>query len=93
MKLVNEKQVIDAIDLLGWKDVSTKKQKKNGTIIYRLPIKMYGEYIEVGSFQSGYVRRMNGGYTPYQLNKCGKCTTYHKDYDSKWFSRNNNRWT
>ena len=82
MKLVNEKQVIDTIDLLGWKDVSTKKQQKNGTIIYRLPIKMYGQYIEVGSFQSGYVRRMNGGYTPYQLNKCEPNTEYHAEY--KW---------
>jgi len=95
MKLVNEKQVIDTIDLLGWKDISTKKQQKNGTIIYRLPIKMYGEYIEVGSFQSGYVRRMNGGYTPYQLNKCEPCVEYYKDYEhrgdgtSKWTGKYN----
>ena len=92
MKLVNEKQVIDAIDLLGWKDVSTKKQQKNGTIIYRLPIKMYGQYIEVGSFQSGYVRRMNGCYTPYQLNKCEPSVEYYKDY--KWCdTRDEQYWT
>ena len=92
MKLVNEKQVIDTIDLLGWKDVSTKKQQKNGTIIYRLPIKMYGQYIEVGSFQSGYVRRMNGGYTPYQLNKCEPHVEYYKDY--KWCdTRDEQYWT
>ena len=92
MKLVNEKQVIDAIDLLGWKDISTKKQQKNGTIIYRLPIKMYGQYIEVGSFQSGYVRRMNGGYTPYQLNKCEPSVEYYKDY--KWCdTRDEQYWT
>jgi len=92
MKLVNEKQVIDAIDLLGWKDISTKRQQKNGTIIYRLPIKMYGQYIEVGSFQSGYVRRMNGGYTPYQLNKCEPSVEYFKDY--KWCdTRGEQFWT
>ena len=92
MKLVNEKQVIDAIDLLGWKDISTKRQQKNGTIIYRLPIKMYGQYIEVGSFQSGYVRRMNGGYTPYQLNKCEPSVEYYKDY--KWCdTRGEQYWT
>ena len=92
MKLVNEKQVIDTIDLLGWKDVSTKKQQKNGTIIYRLPIKMYGQYIEVGSFQSGYVRRMNGCYTPYQLNKCEPHVEYYKDY--KWCdTRDEQYWT
>ena len=98
MKLVNEKQVIDAIDLLGWKDISTKKQQKNGTIIYRLPIKMYGQYIEVGSFQSGYVRRMNGGYTPYQLNKCEPHVEYYKDYkwcdtrDEQYFTGKYNRY-
>ena len=92
MKLVNEKQVMDAIELLGWKDVSTYRQKKNGTIIYRLPIKMYGQYIEVGSFQSGYVRRMNGGYTPYQLNKCEPSVEYYKDY--KWCdTRDEQYWT
>jgi len=92
MKLESEKQVIDTIDLLGWKDISTKKQQKNGTIIYRLPIKMYGKYIEVGSFQSGYVRRMNGGYTPYQLNKCEPSVEYFKDY--KWCdTRDEQYWT
>mgnify|MGYP003122017866 CR=1 FL=1 len=92
MKLVNEKQVMDTIELLGWKDVSTYRQKKNGTIIYRLPIKMYGQYIEVGSFQSGYVRRMNGGYTPYQLNKCEPSVEYYKDY--KWCdTRDEQYWT
>ena len=64
MKLKSEKEVMDAIQLLGWKEISTYKQQKNGTIIYRLPIKKYGQFIEVGSFESGYVRRMNGGYTP-----------------------------
>ena len=98
MKLVNEKEVIDTIDLLGWKDISTKRQQKNGTIIYRLPIKMYGQYIEVGSFQSGYVRRMNGGYTPYQLNKCEPSVEYFKDYkwcdtrDEQYFTGKYNRY-
>jgi len=70
--------------LLGWKDITTDRQIRNGTRIYRLPIKKYGQYIEVGSFESGYVRRMNGGYTPYQLNKCEPCVTYYKDYNGKW---------
>ena len=72
------------LHLLQMKEITTERQKKNGTRIFQLPIKKYGQFIEVGSFESGYVRRMNGGYTPYQLNKCGKCTTYYKDYDGKW---------
>ena len=69
-------------EFLGIKDITTERQKKNGTVIWQLPIKMYGKYVEVGSFKSGYVRRMNGGYTPYQLNKCESVDHYYKDY--KW---------
>ena len=66
------------MDLLGWKEITTEKQKKNGTRIFQLPIKKYGQFIEVGSFKSGYVRRMNGCYTPYQLNKREKYSKYYK---------------
>ena len=74
------------LDLLQMKEISTYKQQKNGTRIFQLPIKKYGQYIEVGSFKSGYVRRMNGGYTPYQLNKTEKFDHYYKRYD---YSNNN----
>ena len=68
-------------EFLGIKDVTTERQKKNGTVIWRLPIKKHGSFIEVGSFKSGYVRRMNGGYTPYQLNKrCESEPQYYPDY-------------
>ncbi len=71
----------EQIDFLGWKEITTNRQKRNGTIIYRLPIKKYGQFIEVGSFESGYVRRMNGGYTPYQLNKCEGVDHFYKAYE------------
>jgi hypothetical protein len=74
----------EQMDLLGWKDITTDRQISNGTRIYRLPIKQYGEYIEVGSFESGYVRRMNGGHTAYQLNKCEPYEEYFKDYKNSW---------
>jgi len=76
--------LVGLTEILGWKDISTKRQKKNGTTIYKLPIKQYGQYIEIGSFESGYVRRMNGGYTAYQLNKCEPHVEYYKDY--KWIT-------
>ena len=84
----------EQIDLLGWKDITTDKQIRNGTRIYRLPIKKYGQYIEVGSFESGYVRRMNGCYTPYQLNKCEPVDHYYKAYEwigeeQKWTGKYN----
>ena len=79
-------------EFLGIKDVTTERQKKNGTVIWELPIKMYGQFVKVGSFESGYVRRMNGGYTPYQLNKCEPSVEYYKDY--KWCdTRDEQYWT
>ena len=65
--------VEDKLQLLGIQDITTPRQKKNGTRIFQLPIKMYGKYIKVGSFKSGYVRRLECiGYrsdSSYQLNK------------------------
>ena len=63
----------ETIQLLGIQDITTPRQKKNGTRIFQLPIKSYGRYIKVGSFKSGYVRRLECiGYrseSSYQLNK------------------------
>ena len=73
----------EQMDLLGWKDITTNRQISNGTRIYRLPIKQYGQYIEVGSFETGYVRRMNGGYTAYQLNKRDYTDEYFQAYEWK----------
>ena len=79
-----------SMNLLGWKEITTKRQEKNGTRIFQLPIKKYNQFIEVGSFESGYVRRMNGGYTPYQLNKCEPSVEYYKDY--KWCETRDERY-
>ena len=79
--MLRESKIVEQMELLGIKDITTNRQVKNGTIIWQLPIKKYGQFIEVGSFKSGYVRRMNGGYTPYQLNKTEKYDHYYKLYD------------
>ena len=63
------------LQFLDIQEVTTKRQKKNGTREFKLPIKdLYcskGSYIHVASFASGYVRRTKaGGYAPaWQLNK------------------------
>ena len=64
-------KVYEQMQLLGIQDVSTKRQEKNGTIVWRLPIKNEwgGSFIEVASFSTGYVRNQNSGYSNYQLNK------------------------
>jgi len=73
----------EQMDLLSIKDVSTPRQTKNGTVVWRLPIKYSKDkFLEVASFKSGYVRNQNGGYTNYQLNKrCESEPQYYPEYD------------
>ena len=77
------------LQFLDIQEVTTKRQKKNGTREFKLPIKdLYcskGSYIHVASFASGYVRRTKaGGHCPsWQLNKTKKVPPT-KDY--KWES-------
>jgi len=73
----------EQMGLLNIKDVSTPRQTKNGTVVWRLPIKYSKDkFLEVASFKSGYVRNQNGGYTNYQLNKrCESEPQYYPEYD------------
>jgi len=60
------------MELLGITDITTKRQDKNGTITWKLPIKNVwrnGKCIEVGSFSTGYLRNNNSASSNYQLNK------------------------
>ena len=64
--------VEQTLQLLDIQEVTTSRQKANGTREFKLPIKdQYGSEIHVASFASGYVRRTKaGGYCPsWQLNK------------------------
>ena len=65
-------KIYEQMQLLGIQDVSTKRQEKNGTTVWQLPVRCrYGGAIHVASFASGYVRRTKaGGYCPsWQINK------------------------
>ena len=68
------------LQLLDIQEVTTSRQKKNGTREFKLPVKdQYGGEIHVASFASGYVRRTKaGGYCPsWQLNKRVESETKH----------------
>ena len=65
-------KVLEQMDLLGIMDITTTRQDKNGTIVWKLPIKDQdtGILIEVASFASGYVRNQGKScHSNYQLNK------------------------
>ena len=71
-KFNNFVEIERMLQFLDIQEVTTKRQKKNGTREFKLPVKcQYGGAIHVASFASGYVRRTKaGGYCPsWQLNK------------------------
>ena len=76
----------DKLQLLGIQEVTTKRQEKNGTREFKLPINdPYGDAIHVASFATGYVRRTRTtGRSDWQLNKTRKEKRYveMKDYDT-----------
>ena len=74
-------KVLEQMDLLGIMDISTTRQYKNGTIVWKLPIKDQdsGILIEVASFASGYVRNQGKSTrSNYQLNKT------KKNFEKEW---------
>ena len=65
-------KVYEQMQLLGIQDVSTEKQVKNGTIVWRLPIlsDKPSKYIEYAAFASGYVRNQGVDcHSNWQVNK------------------------
>ena len=84
-------KVLHNMDLLGIMDITTTRQHKNGTIVWRLPIKnkwKNGKLIEVASFKTGYVRNQNSGYSNYQLNKrCEGEPEYFETDKKDWCGR------
>ena len=62
------RKVLEQMDLLGIMDITTTRQAKNGTVVWKLPIKNEWprnkngkgyKCIEVASFKTGYVRNQN----------------------------------
>ena len=83
-------RVYERMQFLNIQDVTTDRQHKNGTIVWKLPIKNNwpgnqenATYIEVASFASGYVRNNNSGYSNYQLNKRQFEDEYFQAYEWK----------
>jgi len=64
-------KIYEQMQLLGIQDVTSPTQVKNGTIVWRLPMKGRGNtHIEYGSFASGYVRNQGKQHhSNWQINK------------------------
>jgi len=57
------------------REVTTQRQAKNGTREFEFPVPCHLKYyknkgnLRLAVFKSGVVRKQNGTYSPYQLNK------------------------
>ena len=78
----------DTLQLLGIQEVTTNRQKNNGTREFELPIKdsWSSKKIRVASFKTGYVRNQNSCHSAYQLNKTKK--NFEKEFNNgyKYYS-------
>ena len=72
------REAMTIFKILGVKDITTNRQRKNGTTVYELPIKqMWGpsnQYpLRFATYSTGYVRNVTEGVaSSYQINKTKK---------------------
>ena len=88
-------KVYEQMQLLGIQDVTTYRQSKKGTVVWRLPIlsDKPNTYIEYASFASGYVRNQGVDcHSNWQINKrkMGE-PVYYPEY--KWKTLDNGDYT
>ena len=94
---MNEKQLLNTFKLLQIKEITSERQKKQGTKVFKLPMRAYwhngqsSEPVILATYKSGYVRRLltnsgcYGGASMYQLNKRVDAEPeYYKDYKCEW---------
>ena len=73
--------------ILGIKDVTTDRQRKNGTTVYELPISQVWQTLQpkpmrFATYKSGYVRNVTEGLaSSYQINK----TTQYPPSDGHYY--------
>ena len=77
-------KIYEQMQLLGIQDVSSPRQVKNGTIVWRLPIlsDRRGRYLEYAAFASGYVRNQGVDcHSNWQCNKRIPSDAYYPEYE------------
>ena len=74
------REAMTIFKILGIKEITTDRQRKNGTIVYELPIKqMYGpsnQYpLRFATYSTGYIRNITEhNASSYQINKTKQVT-------------------
>ena len=74
-KVTTATEALQVFDMLGIKNVSTRRQKKNGTQVYELPIQQMWQTcnpkpLRFACYKTGYVRNVSEyNHSAYQINK------------------------
>ena len=81
---MTQSEILNTMKLLDIKEITSRRQARNGTRAFKLPMRYYSEYdsrwnydIVLSSFKSGYVRKTCYD-REYQINKVKKYSTFHK---------------
>ena len=88
-KVTTATEAHQVFDMLGIKNVSTRRQKQNGTQVYELPIQQMWQTcnpkpLRFACYRSGYVRNVSDyNSSAYQINKTKKIEVneYHNYYE------------
>ena len=74
------REALTIFKILGIKDITTERQRKNGTTVYELPIQQMWQTLDpkplrFATYKTGYVRNISEGNSScYQINKTKKVT-------------------
>jgi hypothetical protein len=74
------REALTIFKILGIKDITTDRQRNNGTTVYELPISQVWQTLQpkplrFATYDTGYVRNVTEGLaSPYQINKTKKVT-------------------
>ena len=72
------REALTIFKILGIKDITTNRQRKNGTTVYELPIQQMWQTLNpkplrFATYRAGYVRNVSEyNSSPYQINKTKK---------------------
>jgi hypothetical protein len=87
-EIKSAREAMTIFKILGIKDVTTDRQRNNGTTVYELPISQVWQTLQpkpvrFATYEAGYVRNVTEGLSsPYQINKT-KPVTYESGMTGK----------
>ena len=88
-EIKSAREAMTIFKILGIKDVTTDRQRKNGTQVFELPIQQMWQTcnpkpLRFATYKTGYVRNISEyNSSPYQINKTKKIEVneYHNYYE------------